>query len=135
MRLGTGAPSLAWSCTASTVHCSFADAEVFGDDVTAAVTAADPPAGWVVLDMEGVTDIDSTATQMLVELLADRDSRGVAIAFARLKAPVAAYLDRAGIGGATGAGRVFLEADDAVAAYRARASADGPTGGTGVDRR
>jgi SulP family sulfate permease len=111
----------------------FANADVLRGDVTDAVTAADPPARWVVLDMEGVTDTDSTATQMLAELLEDLGGRGVVVAFARLKAPVAAYLDRAGIGGAAVPGRVFLEVDDAVAAYRSHASAGDRAGGTGIE--
>jgi SulP family sulfate permease len=96
----------------------FANADVFRDDVTEAVAAADPPARWVVLDMESIADTDSTATQMLVELLGDLAGRGVNVVFARLKSPVAAYLDRAGIGAAAEPGRVYLEVDDAVAAYR-----------------
>jgi SulP family sulfate permease len=103
----------------------FANADVFRDDVTEAVATADPAARWVVLDMESIADTDSTATQMLVELLGDLAARGVTVAFARLKAPVAAYLDRAGIGAAAQPGRVFLEVDDAVAAFRALA-ADAP---------
>jgi len=95
----------------------FANADVFRDDVTVAVAAAEPPARWVVLDMEGIADTDSTATQMVVELLGDLAGRGVTVAFARLKSPVAAYLDRAGIGAAADPGRVFLEVDDAVAAF------------------
>jgi SulP family sulfate permease len=96
----------------------FANADVFRDDVTQAVAPADPPARWVVLDMESIADTDSTATQMLVELLGDLAGRGVTVVFARLKSPVAAYLDRAGIGAAAEPGRVYLEVDDAVAAYR-----------------
>jgi SulP family sulfate permease len=96
----------------------FANADVFRDDVTEAVVAADPPARWVVLDMEAVSDTDSTATQMLVELIADLSARDISVVFARLKAPVAAYLDRAGIGAAADPGRVFLEVDDAVEAFR-----------------
>jgi SulP family sulfate permease len=95
----------------------FANADVFRDDITEAVAASEPPAQWVVLDMEGVADTDSTATQMLVELLGDLAGRGVTVAFARLKSPVAAYLERAGIGAAADPGRVFLEVDDAVAAF------------------
>jgi sulfate permease, SulP family len=97
----------------------FANADVFRDDVIDAVGVAEPPASWVVLDMESIADTDSTATQMLVELLGDLAGRGVTVAFARLKTPVAVYLDRAGIGAAADPGRVFLEVDDAVAAFRA----------------
>jgi SulP family sulfate permease len=106
----------------------FANADVFRDDVTEAVAAAEPPARWVVLDMESVADTDSTATQMLVELLGDLAGRGVTVAFARLKSPVAAYLERAGIGAAADPGRVFLEVDDAVAAFHdlAQSAQDAP---------
>jgi SulP family sulfate permease len=107
----------------------FANADIFRQDVTDAVAAADPPARWVVLDLEAVGDTDSTATQMLVELLDDLESQGITVTFARLKAPVAAYLERAGIGAAVRPGRVFLEVDDAVAAFRAGQSpAAGPAG-------
>lgn len=96
----------------------FANADVFREDVAEAVAEADPPVRWVVLDMEAVSDTDSTATQMLVELIADLSARDISVVFARLKAPVAAYLDRAGIGAAADPGRVFLEVDDAVEAFR-----------------
>jgi len=52
----------------------------------------------------------------------------VNVAFARLKAPVAAYLDRAGIGAAADPGRVFLEVDDAVAAFRRSSPVAAATG-------
>jgi anti-anti-sigma regulatory factor len=73
-----------------------------------------------VLDLEAVGDTDSTATQMLVELLDDLESQGITVTFARLKAPVAAYLERAGIGAAVRPDRVYLEVDDAVAAFHDR---------------
>ena len=71
----------------------FANAEVFRTDVTDAVTDAETTVRWVVLDMESVADIDSSATQMLVELGQDLAERGVTLTFARLKAPVAALSD------------------------------------------
>jgi SulP family sulfate permease len=107
----------------------FANADIFRDDVSTAVAAAEPAARLVVLDMESVSDTDSTASQMLVELLGDLEGQGVRVVFARLKAPVAAYLDRAGIGAVAERDRVFLEVDDAVAAFRDATSeepADGP---------
>ena len=107
----------------------FANADVFRDDVVDAVAAADPPARWVVLDVETIADTDSTATQMLVELLGDLVGQGLTVVFARLKAPVAAYLDRAGIGTAADPARVFLEVDDAVAAFRALGIATPPASG------
>lgn len=110
----------------------FANADVLRADLTDAVAAAEVPVRWVVVDMEAVTDIDSSATQMLVELGEDLARRGVRLVFARLKAPVAAYLARAGVTAASEADSVYLEVDDAVAAFRAT-SADGQgTSGRGT---
>lgn len=97
----------------------FANAEVFRADVTDAVAAAEAPVRWVILDMEAVADIDSTATQMLQELRGDLAGRGVTVVFARLKGPVADYLARGGASAAAGPATVYLEVDDAVAAFRA----------------
>ncbi len=96
----------------------FANADVLRDDVAAAISAADPAARWVVLDMESVSDIDSTATEMLLELVEDIHARGIGFALARLKRPVADYLQRAGLFEAVGEDRVYREVDDAVAALR-----------------
>jgi SulP family sulfate permease len=97
----------------------FANAEVYRTDVTDAVAGAEPPVRWVVLDMEGVADIDSTATRMLQELQGDLSRLGVTVVFARLKGPVAEYLDRADAGALAGSTGVYLEVDDAVDAFRA----------------
>jgi sulfate permease, SulP family len=94
----------------------FANAEVLRDDLDAAVAAADPPARWVVIDMESVSDVDSTATELLLELEDRLRTAGIGLALARLKAPVAAYLKRAGLLDAIGRDRVYLEVDDAAAA-------------------
>jgi MFS superfamily sulfate permease-like transporter len=56
---------------------------------------------------------------MLADLSDDLRSRGVTLALARVKAPVAAYLARAGVLDKIGAERVYLEVDTAVAAFRA----------------
>ena len=56
---------------------------------------------------------------MLGDLAGDLGKRGITLALARLKAPVAAYLTRAGVMETVGAGSVYLEVDDAVAAFEA----------------
>ena len=96
----------------------FANADVLRDDIAAAMSAADPPTRWVVIDMEGVTDVDATATVMLREVVEDAKARGIGLAVARLKGPVATYLERAGLLDLIGRERVFLEVDDAVTALR-----------------
>lgn len=96
----------------------FANADTFGDDVLAAVEAAPTATRWVVLDMESVTEVDSTATAMLLELADDLRVRGIGIAMARLKGLVAAYLERAGLFDVVDRERVFLEVDEAVSTLR-----------------
>lgn len=93
----------------------FANAETLRADVIAALEA-DPAARAVIIDMEGVSEIDSTATAMLADLMSDLAGRRVTLALARVKAPVGAYLARAGLLSAIGPERVFVEVDDAVAA-------------------
>jgi high affinity sulfate transporter 1 len=96
----------------------FANAEVLRDDVAEAIATADPPARWVVVDMEAVSDVDSTAAEMLLELADDLRHQHMGLALARLKGPVAAYLERAGLFDAIDHDRIYLEVDDAVLALR-----------------
>lgn len=99
----------------------FANAQLLADDVRAAVAeaAASSPVRWVVIDAESITEVDSTGAATLTDLLDDLRGRGVTLALARLKAPVAAYLARAGFLEKLGAESVYLEVDDAVAAFNA----------------
>ena len=97
----------------------FANAQLLADDVLAAVAdgVASVPVRWVVVDAEMISEVDSTGAAMLGDLADDLRRRGITLALARLKAPVAAYLSRAGVTGKIGADRVYLEVDDAVDAF------------------
>jgi SulP family sulfate permease len=95
----------------------FANAAFFVSDVKERLVASDPPATALVLDMEGVSDIDTTAVQQLDELLEDLAKADVVVAFARVRQPVLDMFDRAGITERVGDGAVFLEVDDAVAHF------------------
>ena len=100
----------------------FANADVLRDDVSAALAAAEPPARWVVIDLESVSDVDSTGTEMLLELAEDLRARSIGLALARLKGPVAEYLSRAGLLDVVGRERIYLKVDDAVEALRGHTS-------------
>ena len=107
----------------------FANAQLLADDLQAAVVAeaAQEPVRWVVVDAESIGDVDSTGAGMLADLAGDFRERGITLALARLKAPVAEYLDRAGVMEKVGAEHVYLEVDDAVTAFEAsRSSAPHP---------
>jgi SulP family sulfate permease len=108
----------------------FANAQLVADDVLAAIAegAAPEPVRWVVLDAESIGDVDSTGVAVLADLADDLASRGITLALARVKAPVSAYLARAGVLEKVGAEHVYLEVDDAVAAFEA---ADAPQPASG----
>lgn len=110
----------------------FANADLLASDVLAAVAeGAAPPIRWAVIDAEMIGEVDSTGAAMLADLVEDLRRRGITLALARLKAPVADYLSRAGVMEKLGAERVYLEVDDAVDAFRAAAPVPAPPGADG----
>jgi sulfate permease, SulP family len=69
----------------------------------------------VVLDASGVNDIDTSATEALVELVDELEQQGIVVHLATVKGPVRDVLMRAGLYQAMG-GRVHPEVHDAVLA-------------------
>ena len=88
----------------------------------------DPLPGVLVIDAEGVSDIDTTAIEQLGELLDDLADADIEVAFARVRQPVRDMLDRSGLLERIGTDRIFLEVDDAVTYFAA-----GPHGDSKVD--
>jgi SulP family sulfate permease len=108
----------------------FANAQLLADDIQAAVATgvAPVPVRWVVIDAESISEVDSTGAAMLGDLVDDLRGRGITLVLARLKAPVAAYLSRAGVMEKVGAAGLYLEVDDAVAAFQASRAETRPSG-------
>jgi SulP family sulfate permease len=92
----------------------FANAAYFVRDVKARLLAAQPPATSLVIDAEGMSDIDTTAVEQLQELFDDLAAADVEVAFARVRTPVLDMLERAGVLDRNDPDRIFLEVDDAV---------------------
>ncbi|MEZ4597188.1 MAG: SulP family inorganic anion transporter [Chloroflexota bacterium] len=90
----------------------FANVEVFAEEVERLATLGGRRA--VLVNAEAITSMDSTAAQALDELLDVLEGKGVTLAFARVKAPLRAALDRAGITDRLGADHLYLEVDDGV---------------------
>ena len=99
----------------------FANSAFFVRDVKERLIESDPPATALVIDAEGVSDIDTTAVQQLEELIEDLEAADVAVTFARVRGPVRDMLERAGIMELVGEDAIYLEVDDAVEAYRGTA--------------
>lgn len=93
----------------------FANADEVRAILTAAVHA--PDAGWVVIDLEAVSDLDPTAAEALAEAIRAADARDVVLAFSRVRSPIAELLARYGLAGAVGPDRIFATNRAAAGAY------------------
>ncbi len=71
----------------------FANARTFRDQVRA-LAAADPAPRWILIAAEPITDVDTTAADMLLELDEQLNAKGISLVFAELKDPVRAKLER-----------------------------------------
>lgn len=75
----------------------FANARVFADDLNRHLTVREhegDPVQTVIVTAEPITDVDSTAAEMLGQLLADLVERGIDLRFAELKGSVHEQVDR-----------------------------------------
>ncbi len=75
----------------------FANADTFRARIIELVDGAAPPLRWVVVAAEPITDVDTTAAEMIEELDAELSKRGVELAFAEMKDPVKDRLQRYGL--------------------------------------
>jgi high affinity sulfate transporter 1 len=106
----------------------FANAKNFRDEIRR-LARADPPPRWIVIAAEPVTDVDTTASDMLEELDLALNARGISLVFAELKDPVRRKIERYGLDHTIDPAHYFPTVEAAVAAYRRetadRAAADG----------
>ena len=72
---------------------------------------------WVVVAAEPITDIDTTAADMLDELLDELEAAGITLVFAEMKGPVKDKLKRFGLFTRFGADFFFPTVGAAVASY------------------
>ena len=64
----------------------FANARTFREHLRH-FAAADPPPSWIIIAAEPITDIDTTAADMLLALDEELNAEGISIVFAELKDP------------------------------------------------
>ena len=74
----------------------FANAKTFRDEIRRFARAAPPPA-WIVIAAEPVTDVDTTASDVLEELDEELNTHGISLVFAELKDPVRRKIERYGL--------------------------------------
>ena len=94
----------------------FANARMFGETLRAMVEER-PGLRWVVIAAEPVTDVDTTASDMLQELDSWLNERGVSLVFAEMKDPVREKIERYELTRTIDPAHFFPTLDDAVSAY------------------
>lgn len=96
----------------------FANAELFRERIIDLVDGSPVPVKWVVVAAEPITDVDTTAAEMMQELDLELEARGVDLAFAEMKGPVKDRLKRYGLKRRIGDDHFFPTVGVAVRSYR-----------------
>jgi high affinity sulfate transporter 1 len=95
----------------------FANAKTFRDEVKQ-LAKADPPPAWIVIAAEPVTDVDTTASDVLTELDQTLSAQGISLVFAELKDPVRRKIERYGLAQTIEPRHFFPTIGAAVTAFR-----------------
>ena len=95
----------------------FANAETFRENVLHAIAEAPTPTKWVVVTAEPITDVDTTAADMLAELDNALHESGMDLFFAEMKGPVKDMLKRYGLFTRLGEENFFPTIEQAVERY------------------
>ena len=125
---------------------SFANAKTFRDEARR-MAKADPPPAWILVAAEPITDVDTTASDVLEDLDEALNDQGISLVFAELKDPVRRKIERYGLTRTINPQHFFPTVESAIAAFRQETGADwaaagqattGEAGtgetGTGADR-
>jgi sulfate permease, SulP family len=102
----------------------FANAAVLREQILRLVDEADPPVREVVLDAEGMVDMDVTGAETLDELIDALDERGNRLVLARVRTSLRTTLRRLGFEERLGRGSFHLRVRDAVGDFVCRSRAE-----------
>jgi len=97
----------------------FANAEAFRENILHAIAKAPTPTRWVVVTAEPITDVDTTAADILAELDNQLHEAGMDLFFAEMKGPVKDMLKRYGLFNRLGVDNFFPTIEQAVERYLA----------------
>ncbi len=101
----------------------FANARTFRDEIRR-FAAAEPRPTWIVIAAEPLTDVDTTAADMLADLDEELNAAGIALVFAELKDGVRAKLERYELIGPLDPAHFFPTLDAAIDSFRRQTGAD-----------
>jgi len=111
----------------------FANAKTFRDEVRR-LAKAQPKPRWIVIAAEPMTDIDTTASDVLQDLDEALKREGIALIFAELKDPVRRKIERYGLTRTIEPRHFFPTVGAAVSAYRKETGAEWTDAGSAGDR-
>jgi MFS superfamily sulfate permease-like transporter len=98
----------------------FANLGAFGRELRTAIAQAPHPVRQVLIDASAVAFADSSASDALLALIQELKERGISVAFARVRDPVRATLQRGGIVDAVGAAAFHDRVTGGVRAFLGR---------------
>jgi MFS superfamily sulfate permease-like transporter len=95
----------------------FANSRTFADEMRA-IAEEHPDLKWILIAAGPITDVDTTASDMLQELDEWLNERGISLVFAEMKDPVRDKIERYELTRTIDPAHFFPTLDDAVARYR-----------------
>ncbi|MCP4166689.1 MAG: SulP family inorganic anion transporter [Chloroflexi bacterium] len=100
----------------------FANSNLFRDHIRKLVIKTEPTPEWVVVAAEPITDVDTTAADMLVELDEELNADGIHLIFAELKDPVKDKVERYGLYETIDRRHFYPTIEEAIEAFEQRES-------------
>jgi len=110
----------------------FANATTFRDEIRRMARSVPPPR-WILIAAEPVTDVDTTASDMLEELDETLNAQGTSLVFAELKDPVRRKIERYGLTRTINPRHFYPTIESALAAYRQETGAEWTAAGPTAD--
>jgi high affinity sulfate transporter 1 len=100
----------------------FANARTFREQIRA-LAATQPTPEWIIVAAEPLTDVDTTAADMLEDLDEELNRRGISLVFAEMKDPVRRKIERYELTRTINPAHFFPTLEDAVNAFREQTGA------------
>jgi high affinity sulfate transporter 1 len=110
----------------------FANARTFRERIRA-LAGSDPPPVWIIIAAEPITDVDTTAADMLEDLDQELNDRGISLAFAEMKDPVRRKIERYELTRTIDPNHFFPTMDAAIDAFREQTGATWATPKTKIE--
>ena len=112
----------------------FANSRAFRDQIRR-LARSDPPPRWIVVAAEPITDVDTTAADMLEDLDEALNEAGINLVFAEMKDPVRRKVERYELTRTIAPEHFYPTIDAAVEAFRAMTGAEWQPAERGDDER